>query len=71
MKNEKWEMGNAEMGRRHIVFYKLHADILSLQPSNVMRKSMFVNAFIMVCKLALYMHCTFDSLLAFLKLVEL
>lgn len=37
------------------------------QVFHVMRKSVFVNAFIKVCKLALCLHFTFDSLLALLN----
>ena len=46
------------------------ADILSLHPSNVMRKLMFIHAFIEVCKLALCIHFTFGRLLAFVMLIE-
>ena len=47
MRNEKWEMGNEEMGKWEegtLHFTQQTADILLLQSSNVMRKSMSMHA---------------------------
>ena len=58
----KWEVRKCRNGKKaHRISQA--ADILSLQPSNVMRKSMFMHAFIEVCKLALCMHFTFGRLI--------